>query len=125
MTHYLRTDANYVACLNTRCGHYFSIEDCEGKLANPRDPDMRQKMVCPYCEYQMCPTCIRPYHGTGKCGEAKAAEDQLSLQAIRDMGAKPCPNPDCGAYIEKNGGCQHMTCKSPRYTFKTPTNITV
>ena len=30
---------------------------------------------------------------------------------------KPCPNPKCGAYVEKNGGCMFMTCSACKQPF--------
>jgi hypothetical protein len=106
-THLLRSDDNFIACLNVDCGRYFSKESC-----NPRRPGHKKEIQCPYCEYAMCLTCSRPWHGNNSCNKEKAAENKKSEAAIVQMGAKPCPK--CGANIEKNGGCDHMTCKSPQ-----------
>ncbi|CAO2649529.1 Nn.00g069140.m01.CDS01 [Neocucurbitaria sp. VM-36] len=101
----LSADEFYIACLSEECGKYFSIEACKnGKRS-------KQKIACPYCEYGICLKCNRPWktHGSGGCDKAKQKEDKQSEEAVKSMGAKPCPS--CGVNIEKFGGCDHMTCE--------------
>ncbi|KAH9868355.1 hypothetical protein J1614_007427 [Plenodomus biglobosus] len=38
------------------------------------------------------------------------AQEEASLAAIAHF-SKKCPGPGCGYNIEKNNGCDHMTCK--------------
>jgi hypothetical protein len=97
---------SYMTCLSSKCGLYFSIEDCKSAKRSG------QMIACPYCDYEICFECNRPWtsHKEGGCDQAKKAEDELSEEAVKSMGAKPCPN--CGINIEKRGGCDHMRCKS-------------
>lgn len=101
----LTAGESYVACLSEKCGKYFSIEDCKS-IKNKK-----KKIECPYCAYEMCLTCNRPWasHTSGDCNKAKAKEDKESEEAVKAIGAKPCPK--CGVNIAKVGGCDHMTCK--------------
>ncbi|KAJ4358725.1 uncharacterized protein N0V89_003309 [Didymosphaeria variabile] len=108
VNHHLRTSENYIACLNPACAQYFSIEDCQGKLPKSSKSSRGQKIACPHCEESMCMKCMRPWHASTSCSKFKIAEEKHSLQAITDMGAKPCPK--CGVKIVKNGGCNHMKC---------------
>jgi hypothetical protein len=104
--HVLSAGESYIACLSSKCGLYFSIEDCKN---NKRG---KQLATCPYCEYEICLTCNRPWksHGSrGGCDKAKKAEDKESEATLKKMGAKPCPK--CSMKIEKFGGCDHMKCK--------------
>ena len=43
-------------------------------------------------------------------GSIKREEDEKSRRLIREL-AKKCPNERCKWRIEKNDGCNHMTCK--------------
>jgi hypothetical protein len=109
--HYLSADPDFIACLSSKCGRYFSTQDCSD--GNKRNTN--QKIACPYCEYELCFTCNRPWHGKTGCSKAKEREDQESLEQIKIMGAKPCPS--CGINIEKQGGCDHMTCHRCHHGF--------
>ncbi|KNG45143.1 protein kinase [Stemphylium lycopersici] len=105
--HALSTGELYVAYLSSECGLHFSIEDCtKGKH--------RKKLIeCPYCENKTCLKCDRPWstHGRGGCDKVKMAENKASEAAVKQLGAKPCP--ECGVNIQKNGGCDHMTLLLP------------
>ncbi|RMZ73251.1 RING finger [Pyrenophora seminiperda CCB06] len=102
---------SYVACLSPTCGLHFSVEDCK------EDQSSRETIACPYCEYETCFKCNRPWesHGEGGCDKAKKAEDAESEATIKKIGAKPCPH--CGIKIEKNGGCDHVQCRHCRHNF--------
>ncbi|KAJ4367043.1 hypothetical protein N0V83_007573 [Neocucurbitaria cava] len=107
----LWSDESYIACLSEACGIYFSKEACnDGANSKP-------KVACPYCAYEICLKCNRPWnnHDSGGCDEARKEEDKLSEEALKSLGAKPCPN--CGVNIEKNGGCDHMICQRCRENF--------
>ncbi|KAJ7500500.1 hypothetical protein B0H11DRAFT_1855963 [Mycena galericulata] len=66
---------------------------------------------CPSCLIQICAACNVEFHEGMSCDEY---QDNLSggLAALAKWreknGVKQCPN--CHADIEKNGGCNHMTC---------------
>ncbi|OSS45230.1 hypothetical protein B5807_10214 [Epicoccum nigrum] len=124
--HLLATDPSYIACLNSECGVYFSAEGCgskheidigngEGKgKSKAKNDDSAVKAVCPHCDHELCLSCKRPWH-LGSCNSARKKEDEESEKAIKNMGAKQCPK--CGVNIEKQGGCDHMTCKTCRHNF--------
>jgi hypothetical protein len=103
-THLLRTSDAFMACLSPACGQYFSKESCGLKRANSK-----HEIQCPYCEYFMCLTCVRPWHPKTSCNKESIADNKKSEAAIKSLGAKPCP--ECGINIEKNGGCNHINCK--------------
>jgi len=113
--HHLASNPNYIACLSSECGQYFSIEDCAGKKPRGKGKTTANKNIaCPYCNFELCLTCNRPWHD-GPCSAAKQAEDEKSVAEMRAMGAKPCPK--CGINIDKDGGCDHMTCNTCRHNF--------
>jgi len=113
--HQLAANPNYIVCLSASCGEYFSIEDCQGNSRRNTKRTTKQKIECPHCDYELCLTCNRPWHAGTGCDKAKQKEDEDSVKEIKTMGAKPCPS--CGVNIEKESGCDHMTCRTCRHNF--------
>ncbi|KAF2656747.1 hypothetical protein K491DRAFT_368676 [Lophiostoma macrostomum CBS 122681] len=106
--HYLGASKDFVACLDPECGHHFSVDlfrtECNRK----------KKIDCPYCSFNMCIKCSRPWHTGQGCSGAQA-EEKASEKTIQKMGAKKCPS--CGLNIQKDGGCDHIKCKNCNYNF--------
>ena len=50
------------------------------------------------------------YRSSGRKERDQKAQEEASLQAIGKL-TKKCPGPGCTWNIEKNDGCDHMTCK--------------
>ncbi|KAF2807041.1 uncharacterized protein BDZ99DRAFT_422421 [Mytilinidion resinicola] len=46
----------------------------------------------------------------------RLAQDRESERMLQKL-AKRCPGPDCGWWIEKKAGCDHMTCSRCRWEF--------
>ncbi|KAF2790040.1 hypothetical protein K505DRAFT_194700, partial [Melanomma pulvis-pyrius CBS 109.77] len=111
LMYHLRASESFIACLNPVCGQYFSVEGCGSKKAEGQ----KKKIACPYCKYELCIDCNRPWHGKSNCDNNKKVEDEKSEEAIKSLGAKPCPM--CGIKIEKAGGCSHMRCDLCRHNF--------
>jgi len=91
--------------------------DCEGFMIGSR---MRPKLQCPDCHTVICFNCSKPWHGYfSKCASAqRAAEtenDEKYYQWEMNKDVKKCPK--CKMRIEKNAGCNHMTCQSCKYEF--------
>jgi len=74
---------------------------------------------CPHCQRDYCWSC-RTAHSRGvSCREAKEFRDRCKDKSKLDLEkanekwikerTKPCPR--CKAPVEKNEGCNHMTCK--------------
>lgn len=90
--------------------------------------ELEQLGRCAQCAFAFCILCQRSWHGSGPCSDFKAkwdaagADERAALEArfgsrvIADMQSiamiasttQTCPC--CRASIEKNGGCNHMTC---------------
>jgi len=115
---------NYKTCPN---GHGFlTYENCEAS-----------RMKCPICSINFCPGCGAQPHediGDGSCldflkhqhslrwaGKSEEsgdkAEDKKAEEFFAEVGESSKQCPYCNVWIEKNGGCQHMTCHSCRGEF--------
>ena len=46
----------------------------------------------------------------------KEEADSENLKWLKEF-TKPCPNPKCNTSIEKNTGCNHMTCFKCKHQF--------
>ncbi len=71
--------------------------------------------TCPQCRAVVCTVCREVYHEGLSCAEYQAIkheapEDREFFKYLKQKGARRCPRDGCGAVIEKDGGCNHMTC---------------
>ncbi|KAH7322868.1 RING-5 [Stachybotrys elegans] len=71
------------------------------------------------CGYRFCFGCPNPDHQPAPCALVKkwlkkCADDSETANWI-SANTKECPK--CNSTIEKNGGCNHMTCRKCKYEF--------
>ncbi|KAJ7612217.1 hypothetical protein FB45DRAFT_1118020 [Roridomyces roridus] len=89
---------------------YCPSPDCE-MVYRPASNEGSSSFQCPSCLVDICPACNVAFHEGMSCEEH---QDNLGdgLAALakwrEEHGVKQCPN--CHADIEKDGGCNHMTC---------------
>ena len=64
------------------------------------------------CEngHKFCFECLRPWHGEDSCEKSL---DKEFLNWKKNKNLKRCPK--CKIYIEKNKGCNHMTCSNCKF----------
>jgi hypothetical protein len=82
------------------------------------DPQYR-RIVCPKCQFEFCFECQDSWH-TGTCEQYRQwklenGQADRKFDAWQKENTKPCPN--CKTPIQKNEGCNHMTCLNCRYEF--------
>jgi len=69
---------------------------------------------CPSCLSALCTSCHEETHEGMSCAERKlhsdpAEQERLNSQLAMQSGFKRCP--ECTVWIEKNEGCNHMSCR--------------
>lgn len=107
----LSSDPEYCSCQVPGCG--------SGQLMNQRTAD--SYMICRDCHGRTCIKHQMLWHEGLTCAEIdkrQAETRRLEIEAndaYLAVNTKTCPNPSCLRPIEKNGGCQHMTCELPLY----------
>lgn len=78
---------------------------------------------CPQCKKEYCAKCLTPHSATVTCKQAEAdkalvndknAQERAVEQWKREH-TRECPQ--CNSSIEKNEGCNHMTCRSCKHEF--------
>lgn len=80
-------------------------------------------MTCGACRRKTCFTHEIEWHEGRTCDQvneelrnARRVERRAN-DAYFITNTKRCPNETCGRRIEKDGGCQHMTCKPGLFVF--------
>jgi hypothetical protein len=98
---FLQSQPNFVYCKSS-CG---SGQLHEGGAERPI-------VTCVACAKQSCFSCDVPWHSGVTCAayqEAIRGDSTLATEALLMATTKKCPM--CAASIEKNDGCDHMTCQ--------------
>lgn len=69
---------------------------------------------CNACHHKQCIACHVPWHEGETCDQYQARHDEVIMktESLLHQTSKVCPG-GCGARIERNGGCPHMTCEFP------------
>ena len=65
-------------------------------------------LQCPACLVRICPHCNTESHERGSCQERNAEDEGLFEEWKEGHDVKRCPH--CGVPIEREAGCNHMTC---------------
>ncbi|KAF1972361.1 hypothetical protein BU23DRAFT_387472, partial [Bimuria novae-zelandiae CBS 107.79] len=81
--------------------------------------------TCIVCGFHVCVFHERKWHEGETCDDFDRRVEQEEEQRMQEaasakvisMLTKTCPGEGCGWNIEKNGGCDHMTCTRCRYEF--------
>lgn len=79
-------------------------------------------LVCPSekCQFTFCKRCQVEWHADSTCDEYQQWKLENNEAEARynqwvKKNARKCPN--CPSMIEKNGGCNHMTCYRCKHEF--------
>ena len=72
-----------------------------------------KKVVCPVCSTEVCFQCRDEWHGRTSCEQNM--NNKLEGWVHTHGGVRFCPV--CRTKVEKNEGCNHMTCIICRYEF--------
>lgn len=72
------------------------------------------QFLCPKCSKEYCMNCRCDYHTNMTCAEYRKnsefnADDEKFLNFVNGNKFKQCPQ--CKFWVEKNQGCDHMTCR--------------
>ncbi|KAK7033649.1 hypothetical protein VNI00_012649 [Paramarasmius palmivorus] len=84
--------------------HYCPSPDC---MQVYRPAPAGTVLQCPSCLTRICPECHVEYHDGFGCPE-KDGGDRLFREWMDKHGVKNCPG--CKVPIERNEGCNHVTC---------------
>jgi len=104
----LSGEANFVWCKNGKCDH--------GQIHT--QGNCQPIVICSQCKHKSCFVHQVPWHDGYTCSEydnkmADPANQARSAELISQI-TKPCPK--CQWPIQKNEGCEHMTCRC-KYEF--------
>ena len=108
---------DFIECLTT---------DCNGMVF--RNSDSEKNFKCELCGQKYCINCQIPKHDGKTCEQVQKEKEQAAIEAkaneinntrlvednqledwAKQVGAKQCSQ--CKYWVEKNQGCNHMTCK--------------
>lgn len=65
------------------------------------------------CGYRFCFKCHHEAHAPATCDHMKMWDKESEIFDWRAINCRECPK--CNVSVEKNGGCNHMTCQQCKY----------
>jgi len=88
------------------------------RCTNAITTDMvRGQVVQCSCGFRFCFSCHHEAHSPASCEQilqwSKKCSDDSETHSWLGINTKACPK--CNVYVEKNGGCNHMTCRNCTY----------
>ena len=98
------------ATLEKKASTKVKTDKTSKKKASPNDI-----CTCTECGAEACVSCDRPYHSGETCAQyqkrkkRQTEDEENATRAAIEKDCKQCPN--CKKNIEKNGGCDHISCK--------------
>ncbi|KAL6042367.1 E3 ubiquitin-protein ligase arih2 [Balamuthia mandrillaris] len=108
----LGDDPNCRWCPRPGCGN--------AMIGDPKRP----MMACSSdkCKFTFCFNCKEEWHADATCEQyqkwkVENNEAESRFRKWAEANTKQCPNETCLSPIEKNGGCNHMTCSRCKYEF--------
>merc|ERR550539_1832701 len=108
MRYSLKKVNNFRICPNADCSAGLVVDvDCKA-----------EKITCTACDFSFCPHCNDLPHPGMSCEDMRRQRHEERWGNAKDFMAnetKQCPH--CLTWIEKNGGCNHMTCHHCRGEF--------
>lgn len=104
----LQKESTFRWCAHPGCGSGQLVDDLR-----PGDSGWNRFLRCHACQQRTCAHHRCLWHTERTCkqyeADARSSEEVALLQFFEREGVKRCPN--CGHGIEKEGGCDHMTCR--------------
>jgi hypothetical protein len=105
----LAKDPNFHWCIGPECEN--------GQIHDGSGGDI---FSCAACGYRSCSKCERPWHQDETCDQYTARlnavdGNEAASAAFISSNTKECPS--CKSRIQKDGGCDHMTCRKCRNQF--------
>ncbi|XP_033726495.1 uncharacterized protein DDB_G0292642-like isoform X2 [Pecten maximus] len=96
-----------------QCSTVYNMTKEEVKTAKKKAKGLRTNVTCSKCELVWCFPCQAPAHQGITCKEFAKGDKLLKSWAKVKTGiewnAQQCPR--CKVFIQRKGGCDHMTCK--------------
>lgn len=97
---------------------YCPFKNCSGLLVN--EPDGGKVVTsteCPYCHRLFCAQCKVPWHAEMSCKEFQKSKrnkgekylDKKFFELVKGKKWPKCPK--CSFFVQRRGGCEHMTCR--------------
>ncbi|KAK4187210.1 hypothetical protein QBC35DRAFT_499327 [Podospora australis] len=116
----LSQQPNFRWCLREGCqsGNLFEVGESWGLQALPMTR-ARNRIECSECGFVMCFSHQIPFHEGRSCEEhdEDMATGDPEITATREWIERNTKRCECGASVEKRGGCFHMTCRACRREF--------
>lgn len=107
----------FTHCSNPTCDRYIYC----GPARSTLPPRATGNVVKCTCNQQTCVRCENSNHLPATCENMKDWDSKEQADAANAnwilANTKQCPNPKCRKAIEKNQGCNHMTCSQCRNEF--------
>ncbi|KAI0089503.1 hypothetical protein BDY19DRAFT_107788 [Irpex rosettiformis] len=99
--------ASFLAYIHSRPSefHYCPTPDCQ-QVYRTAPPDT--VLQCPSCLVRICGNCHIEHHEGKRCPDPEKEELRLFEEWSVGRDVKRCPG--CKTFIEREAGCNHMTC---------------
>jgi len=117
----IAADRSFKFCPNSRCSSLLKIN--QSRIGFKQEERTHrsikihpENIICPNCNNNFCVECDKPAHWPASCEDAEwfIKESEKLLIEMKEPSfyvarVKKCPQ--CRLPMEKNAGCQHMTCR--------------